>query len=63
MQDLVRRKKWEDFMSEFAPLFESDHEKWIRRLEFVYAYVRKYSKLPSDRYKDPEIKKHGQWVS
>jgi DNA-directed RNA polymerase subunit H (RpoH/RPB5) len=55
--------KWTEFLTEYAQYFVSNEDVWVQNFEPTKEYITKHNKLPSQRDKDPKIKKIGLWVS
>ena len=63
MKDAERRKKWEDFMTNYSELFMTLDEVWDENLNKAEKYIRDNNKRPSENSKDKDEKYLGQWIS
>ena len=63
MKNLEIRKLFEEFNEKYKEYFLDNETIWKDNLEKVSAYIDTNNKPPSDRDKDEEIKKLGQWLS
>ena len=57
------RKLYEEFIKEYEEYFISNEELWKAKLVQVKEYINKNKKRPSNKDKNNEIKRLGEWLS
>jgi superfamily II DNA or RNA helicase len=56
------RKIWDEFIGMNYVLFKSNEEVWYDKLNELKTYIENHNKLPSNSYKEDNIKSLARWV-
>ena len=62
MKDKEIQTKWDGFVKEYAEYFRSNEDEWNLMLESVKQYIDANKHRPSEKSKDTNVKKMGQWL-
>jgi len=62
MNNVSKRKKWNEFIVKYKEYFLSDDEVWNTKFEEVKQFMDKYKKRPSSTSKNKDEKFLGSWI-